>query len=125
ERAAATVQGAHVFMLAVSAAAMLLAIALGVLASRHVTRPVRQLCALLEDLAQGEGDLTRRLPATRTDEIGQMARWFNTFVEKLHGIVTQVALAAEWTGGTAQQLASASQQLSSGAQEQASSLEQT
>jgi methyl-accepting chemotaxis protein len=125
ERAAATVQGAHVFMMAVSAAAMLLAIALGVLASRHVTRPVRQLCAMLENLAQGEGDLTRRLPDTRRDEIGQMARWFNTFVEKLHGIVTQVAQAAEWTGATAQQLASASQQLSSGAQEQASSLEQT
>jgi len=124
-RAAATVRGAHLFMLSLSAAAMLIAIALGVLASRHVTRPVRQLCTLLEDLAQGEGDLTRRLPATRHDEIGQMARWFNTFVEKLHGIVTQVAQSAEWTGATAQQLASASQQLSSGAQEQASSLEET
>ena len=124
-RAAATVHGAHLFMLAFSAAAMLIAIALGVLASRHVTRPVRELCTLLEDLAQGEGDLTRRLPATRHDEIGQMAHWFNTFVEKLHGIVSQVAQAAEWTGATAQQLASASQQLSSGAQEQASSLEET
>ena len=125
EHAAATVRGAHVFMLALSAAAMLLAIILGVLASRHVTRPVRQLCTMLDDLAQGEGDLTRRLPDTRQDEIGQMARGFNTFVEKLHGIVTQVAQAAEWTGATSQQLASASQQLSSGAQEQASSLEQT
>jgi methyl-accepting chemotaxis protein len=125
DRASATVRGAHLFMMGCSAAAMLIAIALGVLASRHVTRPVRQLCALLEDLAQGEGDLTRRLPASRADEIGQMARWFNMFVEKLHGIVQQVAQSAEWTGATAQQLASASQQLSSGAQEQASSLEET
>ena len=125
DRASATVREAHLFMLGFSAAAMLIAISLGVLASRHVTRPVRQLCSLLEDLAQGEGDLTRRLPAARHDEIGQMARWFNTFVEKLHGIVAQVAQSAEWTGATAQQLASASQQLSSGAQEQASSLEET
>jgi methyl-accepting chemotaxis protein len=108
-----------------STAAMLIAIALGVLASRLVTRPVREICVLLEDLAQGEGDLTKRLPVTRDDEIGQMARWFNTFVEKLHDIVAQVAQAAEWTGATAQQLATASQQLSSGAQEQASSLEET
>jgi methyl-accepting chemotaxis protein len=125
DRAAATVRGAYLFMLALSAAAMLIAIALGVLASRQVTRPVREICALLEDLAQGEGDLTRRLPVTRGDEIGQMARWFNTFVEKLHDIVAQVTQAAEWTGATAQQLATASQQLSSGAQEQASSLEET
>jgi methyl-accepting chemotaxis protein len=125
DRAGATVQGAHLFMLALSAAAMLIAISLGALASRHVTQPVRQLCTLLEDLAQGEGDLTRRLPAMRQDEIGQMAGWFNTFVEKLHDIVAQVTQSAEWTGATAQQLASASQQLSSGAQEQASSLEET
>jgi methyl-accepting chemotaxis protein len=125
ERAAATVRGAHVFMLLLSTAAMLIAVALGVLASRLVTRPVREICVLLEDLAQGEGDLTKRLPVTRDDEIGQMARWFNTFVEKLHDIVAQVAQAAEWTGATAQQLATASQQLSSGAQEQASSLEET
>jgi methyl-accepting chemotaxis protein len=124
-RAAATVRSAHLFMLMLSAAAMLIAVALGVLASRLVTRPVQQICALLEDLAQGEGDLTRRLPTGRDDEIGQMARWFNTFVDKLHEIVAQVAQAAAWTGATAQQLASASQQLSSGAQEQASSLEET
>jgi methyl-accepting chemotaxis protein len=125
ERAAEAVRNAHLFMLGLSAAAMMIAILLGVATSRHVTRPVQQLCAMLKDLAEGEGDLTARLPVARHDEIGQMARWFNLFVEKLDGIVTQVAEAAEWTGVTAQQLATASQQLSSGAQEQASSLEET
>ncbi|HXJ33511.1 MAG TPA: methyl-accepting chemotaxis protein [Candidatus Eisenbacteria bacterium] len=120
-----TVRSAHVFMISVSIIAMALAIAFGYLTSRLVTRPVQETCALLQELAQGDGDLTRRLPADRDDEIGQMARWFNTFVEKLHGIVAQVAESAEWTGATAQQLATASQQLSSGAQEQASSLEET
>jgi methyl-accepting chemotaxis protein len=124
-RAGTTLRSAHLFMLGLSAAAMMIAIALGVLTSRHVTMPVRELCGMLQDLAQGDGDLTRRLPATRRDEIGQLAHWFNTFIEKLHGVVAQVAQSAEWTGGTAQQLASASQQLSSGAQEQASSLEET
>jgi methyl-accepting chemotaxis protein len=125
DRAGSTVRGAYAFMLSLSIAAMLIAIALGVLTSRLVTRPMQQLCTLLENLAQGEGDLTRRLPVARDDEIGRTARWFNTFVEKLQDIVAQVAQAAEWTGSTAQQLASASQQLSSGAQEQASSLEET
>ena len=125
DHAEATVRGAHFFMLMLSAFAMLIAIGLGVLVSRHLVRPIKEICTLLEDLAQGEGDLTRRLPVARHDEIGLMARWFNTFVEKLHDIVAQVTQAAEWTGATAQQLATASQQLSSGAQEQASSLEET
>jgi methyl-accepting chemotaxis protein len=124
-KAASTIRGAHVFMTIVSFAAILMAVALGVLTSRLVTRPVQDVCTLLKDLGQGEGDLTRRLPVGRDDEIGQMARWFNAFVEKLHDIVAQVTQSAEWTGGTAQQLATSSQQLSSGAQEQASSLEET
>ena len=125
DRAEATVRGAHLFMLALSTCAMLIAIGLGVLASRQVVRPVKEICTLLENLAQGEGDLARRLPVARLDEIGLMARWFNIFVEKIHDIVAQVTQAAEWTGATAHQLAAASQQLSSGAQEQASSLEET
>jgi methyl-accepting chemotaxis protein len=124
-RAASTIHGAHVFMLVLSTAAMAIAIALGVLSSRLVTKPIHDVCALLHDLGEGEGDLTRRLPAGRDDEVGQLARSFNAFVDKLHDIVAQVTQAAVWTGGTSQQLATASQQLSSGAQEQASSLEQT
>jgi methyl-accepting chemotaxis protein len=125
DKATGTIRGAHVFMMVVSLAAILIAVALGVLTSRLVTRPVHHVSALLKDLGQGEGDLTRRLPVERDDEIGQMAGWFNAFVEKLHDIVAQVTQSAEWTGGTAHQLATASQQLSSGAQEQASSLEET
>jgi methyl-accepting chemotaxis protein len=125
DHAATTVRGAHVFLLTLSIVTMLIAVLLGELSSRVTTRPIHDLCLLLKDLAQGDGDLTRRLPATSGDETGQMARWFNTFMDKLHDVVGQVAQAAEWTYSTAQQLASASEQLSGGAQEQASSLEET
>jgi methyl-accepting chemotaxis protein len=100
-----------------------LACALSWLLARSIATRMQQAVALLRGLAQG--NLTARLPATSHDEIGQMARWFNLSVEKLHDMVKQVAEAAESTGRTAQQIATASQQLSSGAQEQASSLEQT
>jgi methyl-accepting chemotaxis protein len=93
------------------------------LLSRSITVRMEQTVSVLRGLAQG--NLTERLPATRADEIGQMARWFNVSVETLHDMVKQVTDAAEATGRTAQQIATASQQLSGGAQEQASSLEQT
>jgi CHASE3 domain sensor protein len=99
DRANTRIQGAHVFMVVVSLAAILIAVALGVLSSRLVTRPVHDVCLMLKDLGQGEGDLTARLPVERNDEIGQMARSFNAFVEKLHDIVAQVTQSAEWTGG--------------------------
>lgn len=45
----------------------------------------------LKDIAEGEGDLTKRLTARYEDEIGELCHWFNTFVEKIHHIISDVA----------------------------------
>jgi methyl-accepting chemotaxis protein len=45
----------------------------------------------LRDIAEGEGDLTRRLKITTKDELGDLARWFNIFIEKLQGIIQNIA----------------------------------
>ncbi len=48
----------------------------------------------LKDIATGDGDLTKRIVVANRDEIGEMAGWFNTFVENLAGIIGQVAARA-------------------------------
>ncbi|MFZ1931138.1 MAG: HAMP domain-containing methyl-accepting chemotaxis protein, partial [Candidatus Sulfotelmatobacter sp.] len=67
---------------------------------------------MVKDLAEGEGDLTKRLGVVTHDELGELAKWFNTFLDKIHGIISNVA-------GTAEQVASASEELSSSATLQA------
>ena len=42
-------------------------------------------------IAQGEGDLTARLKDTSGTETQELAEWFNTFVEQVHGIIREVA----------------------------------
>ena len=59
--------------------------------SRSITVPLKRAVAGLQDIAQGEGDLTMRLQVNSKDEIGELARWFNIFIEKLQGIVGQIA----------------------------------
>ncbi|MDP3480959.1 MAG: methyl-accepting chemotaxis protein [Desulfoprunum sp.] len=59
--------------------------------ARGIARPVQSAANRLRDIAEGEGDLTMRLECTSSDEIGEMARWFNIFVEKLQGIITKVS----------------------------------
>ena len=54
-----------------------------------VTRPIQNVSAALMDIAQGEGDLTRRLKVDRQDEIGQLAAGFNQYTEKTHTLVKQ------------------------------------
>ncbi len=55
-----------------------------------VIRPIRRLRALMIDIAQGEGDLTRRVKVRSRDEIGEVAQWINTFIEQIHGIVRNI-----------------------------------
>ncbi len=57
--------------------------------SASITRPIIRVIRLLKDIAQGEGDLTKRLPEGK-DEMGQLGHWFNIFIEKIRGIVVKV-----------------------------------
>ena len=42
---------------------------------------------MLREIAQGDGDLTLRLEVSSEDEIGDLGLWFNTFVERIQGLV--------------------------------------
>lgn len=68
----------------------------GMVVSRRVTdavsRPINEINNAMQDIAEGEGDLTRRLPVNSRDEIGQLAESFNIFVEKIHLMLSEVAI---------------------------------
>ncbi len=93
--------------------------------ARMVTRPLLAAVSRLEDLARGHADLTVRLEVSTSDEVGQLGRALNTFLDKLHGLVGQIRETAFHVGGASQQLSTASEQLSGRVQEQASALEET
>lgn len=53
------------------------------LLTQRMLSPVFSMVTRLEDIAQGEADLTKRLEIETSDELGEMARWFNTFADRL------------------------------------------
>lgn len=67
-----------------------LAIALLWYASGGIVRPIRHTVDMLKDIAEGEGDLTKRLDIKVKDEVGEMATWFNLFMDKLQDMITQI-----------------------------------
>lgn len=79
--------------------------------SIRISRPLVSAVTMLKDIAQGEGDLTRRLEIRSTDEVGEMALWFNTFIEKLHGIVGNIAASSQTLAGASEELTSIAQAL--------------
>jgi methyl-accepting chemotaxis protein len=55
-----------------------------------MTKPIQKVVNSLENIAQGEGDLTMKLDVKSKNEIGELSQWFNLFIEKLRGIVSDI-----------------------------------
>nr|WP_321395729.1 methyl-accepting chemotaxis protein [uncultured Desulfobacter sp.] len=53
-------------------------------------KPLEKVVDALKDIAQGEGDLTQRLQVEAHNEIGEVASWFNAFVDRVHQLVVQI-----------------------------------
>ncbi|MEL4430118.1 methyl-accepting chemotaxis protein [Shewanella mangrovisoli] len=59
--------------------------------AKSITRPIAETTDALNDIAEGEGDLTRRIEVKSKDEMAQLAQAFNRFAEKIHATVAQVS----------------------------------
>jgi methyl-accepting chemotaxis protein len=84
---------------------------------RTVLMSLRHLINMVRDIAQGNGDLTTRLKVTTGDELGELATWFNSFLDKLHGIVSEVAQNAEHVALASEQMSATSRQIMANCQE--------
>lgn len=56
----------------------------------RLLQPLNNVSASLSEIASGDGDLTRRLPVSSNDEVGQLAANFNLFVDHMHGLVEHI-----------------------------------
>ncbi|HEY3307393.1 MAG TPA: methyl-accepting chemotaxis protein [Desulfuromonadaceae bacterium] len=96
---------------------IMLAIVIGFLLTRSIVGPLGRMRAMIQDIAQGEGDLTKRLDASSKDELGETCHWFNVFVEKLQGIISQVAQTTSQVAAASNQLHTTAEQMATGAEQ--------
>jgi methyl-accepting chemotaxis protein len=78
---------------------------------RMITRPVNKMVDGLKDIAQGEGDLTKRLNEGAKDELGELASWFNAFMDKLQQLIKEMASSSGQVQVSAEDLRKIAQQL--------------
>ena len=93
--------------------------------ARAIAAPVAHAAELLEDIASGGGDLTRRMPVESQDEIGALAAAFNKFVESLNVTILRVRESSRAIGAATGDIASGNMDLSARTEAQASNLEET
>ena len=96
----------------------LIAIGLGIAILKSITTTLHSMVQMLKDIAEGEGDLSRRLPEDTRDELGEVAHWFNRFIANIHSIISQassttvqMATASNQLHGTAEQIATAAEEV--------------
>ena len=102
---------------------VLLVVVCGILAwllSNKICNKIEDVAAMMHDVSAGDGDLTKRFEVTSMDELGVLCQNFNTFAERLHGIVSKIAEVTNFVASAAVQIAASSEQMASGAAKQAS-----
>lgn len=88
-------------------------------------RRLSQVRQAMAAIGSGAGDLTQRLPVDGRDEVADIARSFNSFVEKLNDVMRQIRDASESVRTAANEIAAGNQDLSSRTESAAASLEET
>jgi len=112
-------------VLVVSAIGVLVSLFFGFLVRRSITNPVDNLVEMAKDIAQGEGDLTKRILVSGQDELGNLSNWYNLFLKKLNNIIVQVKKRSHNINKVSQEMASGNQELSTRTHQQSASLEET
>ncbi len=106
-------------LIATIAAVAFILLLLGML-MRVLMRPLRDMGRAMANIAEGEGDLTRRLAVQSRDEFGELATAFNRFVERIHESIREVSSATLQVNEVAQRVLSASNASMANSDEQAS-----
>ncbi|MGC4121913.1 MAG: methyl-accepting chemotaxis protein [Myxococcales bacterium] len=83
-----------------------------VMTARSVANPIRSASDVLQDISEGEGDLTKRLTVASHDEVGMLAGSFNTFADKLQSLIRGIATNAQTLASSATELSAVSTQTS-------------
>lgn len=85
-----------------------IAILLAVIVLNVVYRPILRLKEMVLDLSKGNGDLTRRIPVTSTDDLGEISKGINGFIGNLQELMIEVSQSSEHISKSVSQLKSQS-----------------
>jgi methyl-accepting chemotaxis protein len=104
--------------------AVLAAGGLGAYTVLSITRPLRQVTERMHDLASGEADLTARVGIDRNDELGELSRDADAFIDGIHTVVTEVKRASESLAAATTEVAASAEEMSSSVVRQQTTTEQ-
>ena len=116
-RATDNVRSGTWMMMAVALGSVLLIVLTGWIIGRAVSNPLRHIVARLKDISEGEGDLTKTVETHGSDEVAEVASYFNKFVSKLRDMIGSISENAQHVASASEQLSASSQQITANSEE--------
>ena len=104
--------------------ALLIGIFFSVVLTRTISKPICDVVVALNDIAAGEGDLTRRLNEDGSNEIARLGKAFNKFVTKIQKVIIDVASSTETLSLSADEMSSIAQSTRMSVEQQKTGVEQ-
>ena len=114
------VEASKVFVYTMFFIGLIIGLALASAVNFMITRPISDAVSALKDISEGEGDLTRRLNVNGTDEVGQLALAFNSFISKIQGLIREVTSSTTQLSAAAEEMSMITGETRSGVQRQQS-----
>jgi methyl-accepting chemotaxis protein len=115
--AGATVTSRTWLMGIVALGSIALIIFSGYFIGKTISAPLQHISNRLKDISEGEGDLTKTVETHGTDEIGEVATYFNHFVAKLRGMIESISENAEHVATASEELSATSHQITANSEE--------
>ncbi|MDO0823133.1 methyl-accepting chemotaxis protein [Desulfosporosinus nitroreducens] len=97
--------------------AVFLILAMALIVRRLVIKPLGGVLAILKGAAEGKGDLTIRVQEQSKDELGELGKYFNLFVEEMQGLVKSVGNSTGQVSAFSEQMAANAEETSKAAEE--------
>lgn len=109
-----TKRSVQAWLLGIGVVSLIIFVVVSLIIAMRIVRPTENAIDMIKDIAEGEGDLTKRLETTSSDEVGQLSKWFNIFIEKLQGIMESIARDANTLAESSEALSNLSSQMNTG-----------
>ncbi|WP_420933162.1 methyl-accepting chemotaxis protein [Alteromonas sp. A081] len=112
-------------MMIVLVVMLVLCSVLGVLLADKIVAPILHISRSLKGIADGKGDLTQRLNVKTRDEIGELANYFNQFMNSIGDLISQIKAQAQTLHSSSQDFKAVAESLNQASEKQEQSIEQT
>ena len=119
----AAISSARNITLLIGIIALALGLFVAIIIGRTIANPIKAAVGAMNDIAEGDGDLTQRLSANGKDEIAQMGLAFNHFAEKVRQMVLKVSGSTTQLAAAAEEMSMITSETNQGVQKQQSETE--